>query len=62
MPAPRRYDVLVDGQSVFTGLLRTAESVFSAVSKAVLISAGDSSSAPAVVLSVHFEGGDFLYV
>lgn len=62
MPAPRKYDVLVDGQSVYTGLLRTAESVFSAVSKAVKFTAADSSSVPTVTLAIHFEGGDFLYV
>lgn len=62
MPAPRKYDVLVNGQSVYTGLLRTAKSVFSAVSKAVNLTALDSSSVPVVTLAVHFEGGDFLNV
>lgn len=64
MPAPRKYDVLVNGQCVYTGLLRTAESVYSAVSKAVILTAGDSVPVPAVVLSFHFdpEGGEFLCV
>lgn len=62
MPAPRKYDVLVNGQSVYTGLLRTAKFVFSAVSEAVKLTAADSSSVPTVTLAVRFEGGDFLYV
>lgn len=60
MPAPKKYDVLVDGECVYTGLLRVAEQVFEACSKAVKLSASTGPQVP-VVLAVHFEGG-FIYV
>lgn len=60
MSAPKKYDVLVDGERVYTGLLRVAEHVFEACSKTVKLSTPDGPQIP-VVLAVHFEGG-FTYV
>lgn len=58
MPSPRKYDVLVDGECVYTGLLRTAEIVFDSCTKAVKLQ-HDSQDSPlvSVVLAIHFEGG-----
>ena len=55
MPAPRKYDVLVDGRSVYYGLLRTAELVFSACSQSVLLATPAGNPVPVVTLAVHFE-------
>lgn len=63
MAAPRKFDVLVDGQVVYTGLMRTAGQVFDACFKAVkLQSVFEGSALVPVLLVVHVEGGDFLHV
>lgn len=58
MAAPRKFDVLVDGQVVYTGLLRVAEQVYDACCKSVVLASPMDHCAPFVVLAVHMEGGD----
>lgn len=55
MSAPRKYDVLVDGKVVYTGLFRSADFVYSACSLTVKIvcESFQIESVPVVVLAVH---------
>lgn len=55
MPAPRKYDVLVDGECVYTGLLRTAEIVYSACIRTVSLSTPSGAALVPVTLALRFE-------
>ncbi len=59
MANAKSYRVLVDGEAVYKGSIRTAELVYKAVCQAIVLTKGD----PAIPVTLAVEmKGDFLYV
>lgn len=59
MANARSYRVLVDGETVYKGPIRTAELVYKAVSQTIVLTKGDPNIP--VTLAIEMKG-DFLYV